>query len=214
MTAPDQKCDEHHHPIPIVIDDKHYKAEVEDMTGSELRRFADPAIAADRDLFLELPGPADDKKIADDEPVRLRPGQRFYSAPKTINPGDDFHLPEVDTDYLKLKGFTWSLPQPGYLLFKGVDVSTDKYDKPRVDLLIRIPGGYPTAALDMFYVSPELKLRSGGVPTASEVREDHIGRNWQRFSRHMNSGLCLWRPGRDSLKTFLALILAELQGQS
>lgn len=214
MTAPNQKRDEHRHPIPIVIDDKHYKPEVEVMTGSELRRFADPPIAADRDLFLELPGPADDKKIADNEPVPLKAGQRFYSAPKTINPGDDFHLPEVDSDYLTLKGFQWSLPQPGYLLFTGIEVSPEKYDKPKVDLLIRIPGGYPTAALDMFYVSPELKLKGGGAPPASEVREDHIGRKWQRFSRHMNSGSCLWRPGRDSLKTFLALILAELQGKS
>jgi hypothetical protein len=115
---------------------------------------------------------------------------------------------------LTLKGFDWSLPQPGYLLFTGINVSAEKYDKPKIDLFIRIPGGYPTAALDMFYVSPELKLKGGGFPPATEVREDHIGRTWQRFSRHMNSGSCLWRPGRDSVKTFLALILGELQGKS
>lgn len=207
------KQEKDHININIVIDDKKYRAPKEVMTGTELRQFAQPHIVPDRDLFLEVPGPADDTKVADAEPVHLKSGMRFYSAPKTINPGDEFHLPEIDEDYLTNKGFKWSLPQPGFLLFTGIPVSAVKYDLSAVDLLIRIPGGYPTAALDMFYVSPELKLKGGGVPLASEVREVHLGRTWQRFSRHMNSGSCLWRPGVDSLKTFLALVLAELQGK-
>lgn len=200
--------------INIFIDDKKYTAPKQTMTGTELRQLAQPPVATDRDLFEEVPGPADDVKIGDGDAVKLKSGMRFYSAPKTINPGDGFHLPELDEDYLTNKGFKWTLPAPGYLLISGVAVSPERYDQTTVDLMIRIPGGYPTAALDMFYVSPELKLKSGGHPNAASVFEDHLGRRWQRFSRHMNSGSCLWRPGVDSLKTFLKLALGELQGKS
>jgi Prokaryotic E2 family E/Multiubiquitin len=207
----DDKTEKGH--INISIDDKKYRAPKEVMTGTELRHLAQPPIAADRDLFEEVAGPADDKKIADEERVQLKSGMRFYSAPRTINPGDVPHLPELDEEYLTTKGMRWSLPAAGFLLLEGIALAADKYDRSTVDLLIRVPGGYPTAALDMFYVSPELKLKGGGFPPAAEVFEDHLGRRWQRFSRHMNSGACLWRPGVDSLKTFLALVFGELQGK-
>jgi hypothetical protein len=57
------------------------------MTGLELRHLVHPPIGSDRDLYLEVPGPGQDKLIGDDQPVDLRPGMHFYSAPKTVNPG-------------------------------------------------------------------------------------------------------------------------------
>jgi Multiubiquitin len=74
--------------VPIQIDHKPYKAPKPSMTGGEIRRLAEPDIAADRDLFRVVPGPSDDVKIGDNEIVQLEPGMHFYSAPKTINPGD------------------------------------------------------------------------------------------------------------------------------
>jgi hypothetical protein len=74
--------------VPIQIDHKPYKAPKPSMTGGEIRRLPEPDIAADRDLFRVVPGPSDDVKIGDNEIVQLEPGMHFYSAPKTINPGD------------------------------------------------------------------------------------------------------------------------------
>lgn len=74
--------------VPIQIDHKPYKAPKPSMTGTELRQLADPDIAADRDLFRVVPGPADDVKVSDGDTVQLEPGMHFYSAPKTINPGN------------------------------------------------------------------------------------------------------------------------------
>jgi hypothetical protein len=64
--------------------------------------------------------------------------------------------------------------------------------------------------LDMWYCDPPVRLASTGqFATASEVIETHLGRQWQRFSRHLNGG---WRPGLDGLRSFFVLIQRELQG--
>ncbi len=73
--------------IPITIDRKPYKAPKTPMTGAEIRALAEPPIGPDRDLYLGVPGRGQDRLIGDDEPVDLKPGMHFYSAPKTINPG-------------------------------------------------------------------------------------------------------------------------------
>lgn len=70
----------------IHIDREHFVVEVEVMTGSQLRLLPTPPIGPDRDLFEVVPGGAD-VKIANDKPVQLRNGQRFFSAPAHINPG-------------------------------------------------------------------------------------------------------------------------------
>lgn len=75
-----------HPPIHINIDKKPYTAPEETMTGAALRQLAQPPIGAERDLFLVVSA-GDDDKIANDQPVTLKPGMHFYSAPATINPG-------------------------------------------------------------------------------------------------------------------------------
>ena len=67
-------------------------------------------------------------------------------------------------------------------------------------MMIRIPDQYNIAALDMFYVSPEVRLKnSNQYPDQAEHFEDHCGRKWQRFSRHL---VASWRPGVDGLPMF------------
>src|SRR5437868_1411072 len=73
----------HPEPIPITIDHRPYKAPRPAMTGGELKALA--GIGGDYDLWLDLPGHGDDPKIADDEPVQLKPGMKFYSMPRKIN---------------------------------------------------------------------------------------------------------------------------------
>src|SRR4051812_1581135 len=115
-------------------------------------------------------------------------------------------LPDEDSEYLQSKGLVWELKpdgRAGWLVLKDFAVASDVYDRGSTDLLIRIPEGYPMAGLDMFYVDPPLKLRTGNYPPAADHFEDHIGRKWQRFSRHLNDANSLWQGGLDGLQSFL-----------
>ena len=122
-------------------------------------------------------------------------------------------LPEDDEAYLNEKGFTWELVPGGpggYLILRNVPICAGKYDQDHTDLLIMIPGGYNQTQLDMFWTDPPLRLKNGEYPPAATLFESHLGRTWQRFSRHLAS----WRPGLDGLPMFLALIQGELQERS
>lgn len=84
MTAIDRK------PVPrieIVIDEVTYVVEDREQTGAELRAVPKPDVPANRDLFLETPGPRDDVLIEPGKTYRVHRGNRFYTAPSTINPG-------------------------------------------------------------------------------------------------------------------------------
>lgn len=70
----------------IRIDRQEYEVHKEVMTGLELRRVPSPPIGPDRDLFEVVPG-GSDRKIGDNEEVRIHDGLRFFTAPTQINPG-------------------------------------------------------------------------------------------------------------------------------
>lgn len=70
----------------IKIDRKEYKVRERVLTGAQLRRLPEPDIGPDRDLFEVVPG-GSDRKIADDQEVKMRDGLRFFTAPAQINPG-------------------------------------------------------------------------------------------------------------------------------
>lgn len=74
-------------PITISIDKEHFKAPKTPMTGVELRTLPNPDVPADRDLWLESHGSADDILVTADRSIDLKPGMHFYTAPSTINPG-------------------------------------------------------------------------------------------------------------------------------
>lgn len=123
-------------------------------------------------------------------------------------------LLEEDEEYLRQKGFTWELvpaEKQAYLVIKGYPVAAEIYDRSSTDVMIRIPALYNNAALDMFYCEPPLKLKSGGYPDRADHFEDHIGRRWQRFSRHFPTP---WRAGVDGLATLLTFVHRELQRKS
>lgn len=70
----------------IQIDRKHYLVRESELTGSELRKVPDDPIGPDRDLFEVVPG-GSDNKIELKTVVKIRDGQRFFTAPAHINPG-------------------------------------------------------------------------------------------------------------------------------
>lgn len=125
------------------------------------------------------------------------------------------NLPEDDQTFLKERGYDWSVhpgeSQEGFLIIRNFDVSGGGFSPAVTDLMIRIPAQYNMATLDMWYCDPPIRLgATGQFAQASEVTESHLGRSWQRFSRHLPSGA--WRPGIDSLRTFMPFIWRELQG--
>jgi hypothetical protein len=73
-------------PFEIKIDRTTYSVRERTRTGAQLRALVVPPIGADRDLFEVISG-GTDRKIGDDEEVRMRDGLRFFTAPAQINPG-------------------------------------------------------------------------------------------------------------------------------
>jgi hypothetical protein len=103
------------------------------------------------------------------------------------------HQVQVDQGLVCVTFSGWSLPL-------GLNVA-------QADVLLRLAPGYPDVAPDMWWASPEIQRADGTVIPGTEVREQHLGRSWQRWSRHFQPGQ--WQSGIDGLESYLALIRAE-----
>jgi hypothetical protein len=77
------------------------------------------------------------------------------------------------------------------------------------DVLIRLAPGYPDVAPDMWWVDPPLRRADGSEIPGTQSMEPHLGRTWQRWSRHFNGGQ--WQPGIDRISGYLALVEAEFR---
>jgi len=73
-------------PFPIFVDKQRVEVQVDSLTGAQIRNLITPPIGEDRALYLIGHG-GEDKPIEDDESVPLKPGTRFMSVPRHINPG-------------------------------------------------------------------------------------------------------------------------------
>ena len=76
------------------------------------------------------------------------------------------------------------------------------------DLLLRLASGYPDVAPDMWWFDPPVVRPDGQAIPQTQVHEQHLGRTWQRWSRHFEQGQ--WRPGVDCLESYLSLVRREL----
>lgn len=90
----------------------------------------------------------------------------------------------------------------GWLLPAGLDRSD-------TDVLLRLPPGYPDVAPDMWWVDPPVRRSSGDEIPATQSTEVHVGRQWQRWSRHFAAGQ--WQAGIDRLENFIGLMSAEFR---
>jgi hypothetical protein len=61
----------------------------------------------------------------------------------------------------------------------------------------------------MWWFSPAIGRPDGQPIAATQSIEAHLGRQWQRWSRHLPAGV--WKSGIDSLESYLALVNRELQ---
>jgi hypothetical protein len=75
--------------------------------------------------------------------------------------------------------------------------------------LLRLPVGYPDIAPDMWWVDPPVCRDTGEPIAATQSIEVHVGRQWQRWSRHFAAGQ--WQAGVDRLEGFIALMSAEFR---
>lgn len=120
-----------------------------------------------------------------------------------------------DDAYLKSKAFNYDVQSDQGLICVVIhDFPLPVgFDRSNTDLLVRLPQGFPDAQPDMFWCEPPIKIAAtGAVPPAADQMEPFVGRTWQRFSRHLPPGA--WKPGTDSLQSFLSLVSAELRRAS
>lgn len=120
-------------------------------------------------------------------------------------------LPLIDLQHLKERALDHMLSSeagmtcvliPNFPLPKG-------FDQAASDLLLRLSAGYPDVPPDMWWFHPAITRADGAAIPCTQVRERHLGRDWQRWSRHLNPGQ--WHSGIDSLESYLAIIQRELE---
>lgn len=116
-------------------------------------------------------------------------------------------LDETDHEWLRKRGFNYEVIDGGgwtNLIIRNYRLPPG-FDHEQVDLLIRLASGFPDSPPDMFWVDPWIKLAATqAYAPASAQPEEHLGRTWQRFSRHLGPGA--WRPGIDSLESWVLSI--------
>lgn len=120
-------------------------------------------------------------------------------------------LPPADAAFLAERGIAHTVTMDGSMtcvVFPDWPVPTG-YNRQSVDLLLRLPGGFPDVPPDMWWVSPALQLADGSAVEATQLTEVYLGRSWQRWSRHFSPGQ--WRAGTDSLESFLARVRGEIR---
>lgn len=120
-------------------------------------------------------------------------------------------LPQTDLTYLRERGADYQISSEANmvcLVLRGY-VLPPGYDHASSDLLLRLNPGYPDVPPDMWWLAPPVRLVTGQTVKATDFIEQHLGRLWQRWSRHFNPGQ--WRPGVDCLETFLALVRKEIE---
>lgn len=119
-------------------------------------------------------------------------------------------LPTPDAQYLESRGIDYSVSVEANMtcvVLRGWRLPPG-YDRDCADLLIRLSTGYPDVAPDMWWFDPPVKLTDGRSVPATESVEQHLGRSWQRWSRHFQNGQ--WKSGIDGLESYLALICKDL----
>ena len=120
-------------------------------------------------------------------------------------------LPQSELEFLDHRGLSYVVSEeasmtcvvlPAFPLPPGLNHAA-------ADLLVRLSIGFPDVPPDMWWLSPAVHRLDGRPIPATEHVETHVGRSWQRWSRHLNAGQ--WRSGTDGLENYIAMIRRELE---
>lgn len=188
------------HSIHVFINKKKFDLNDPVQTGASLKNLA--GIPLGDVLFFQRPG--EDEVIPNDIKVTLKNGDHLHSQP----PADYGLQPAVLTEAGLAPARVVLHPEPtGWCFLVILDYELPAGFEPgRVELLIKLPPGFPDAAPDMFWVHPAVRTTSGNLPHATS-NERLLEKNWQRFSWHLAAGA--WKPGISDLRDFLRCIYSR-----
>ena len=119
-------------------------------------------------------------------------------------------LPQSEIDYLAGRGLPYTVCEEANMtcvVLRDFALPAG-CTQPRSDLLLRLSAGFPDVPPDMWWFDPPVQATDGRTIEATQAVERHVGRDWQRWSRHFQSGQ--WQSGTDSLESFIALIQREV----
>lgn len=91
------------------------------------------------------------------------------------------------------------------VVVKQAPLPIGTYTKSSSDVLMLTDFQYGMSAMDMFYMEPDVQPRTGAVPAHASSVEQHVGRQWRRWSWHRNG---IWIPGTDNLLSHWAFVEA------
>jgi hypothetical protein len=192
------------HDIHVFINNKKYELDNAVQTGAALKTLA--GIPLNDVLFLQRPG--EDEVIPNETKVTLKNGDHLHSQPPadyglgTALRAEAGLVPERAAVHPEAGG--WH-----FLVLSNFEVPGG-FEPKQVELLIKLPPGFPDAAPDMFWVHPEIRTASG-APPRSTSNERLLGKNWQRFSWHLAPGA--WKPGVSELRDFLRCVYGRFLRQ-
>ncbi len=189
------------HPIHVFINKKKYDLEHATQTGAYLKELA--GIALGDVLFLQRP--SEDEVITNEANITLKNGDHLHSQP----PADyGLKASALLTETGLASDRAVIHPEVGgwsFLVVSDYALPTG-YVPNRVELLVKLPPGFPDSAPDMFWVNPPVRTTSGTLPRATST-ERLLDMDWQRFSWHLATGA--WKPGVSGLRDFLRCVAAR-----
>jgi hypothetical protein len=94
------------------------------------------------------------------------------------------------------------------LVFKAFPLG-EGYSAPESDLLLMVPRSYPDAGPDMFWLNPAITLASGQIPQSADSIENHLNKNWRRFSWHRQGSP--WNPTIENIASQIEFIHRRLR---
>lgn len=136
----------------------------------------------------------------DHHPIHLR------CVPKDRNVGSGLANDRLSADVAELRGMGYKVDvhdkgNLAYAVFEDLELPKGVFNHDATEMLVLVPPPYPMGAMDMFYTRPDLKLAKGAIPKQAESVEQHLDRQWRRFSWHYNRP---WNPAVDDLLTHVS----------
>ena len=206
----DRKPPEGQKSYRIKIDGEKYKVKEEKIKGTDILSLVEKTYE-EWSLNQKFCGgrrvPIKEEDFVD---LTIKGVERFETVRKQAQQGSEiagFPLPNEDTEYLKVNFPKWKRLIEGSK--RGLVILNyrlpEGYIPKEADLMVMIPDNYPTANIDMFYFSPDIK-REDGAAIGALSNETLFGRNWQRWSRHYD-----WRAGVDSIVTHVSYVRNQLK---